>query len=214
MGQGDHEVMCRWMSADYCRMRGIEGVGIVELVYVGGLLRMGVGDSLLLPVWRSVGGGFTGKGESDVWVVCSRLNLGVQGENLTCWLTWVAAWLVVQCVWELVLFYGMGVEFKGEIFSNYYSRRVKWQQGVTAGTDLVCMFWSDHFILSHWCAQWWLPRQGGSAVVGDHCPEWECKVRLFSCDVVNILLKTNGRRGGRDRNSNFVGGVGRQRQKV
>ena len=63
-------------------------------------------------------------------------------------------------------------------------------------------------------AQWWLARQGGSAVVGDHCPEWECKVRLFSCDVVNILLKTNGGRGGRDRNSNFVGGVGRQRQKV
>ena len=39
-----------------------------ELVYVGGLLGMG-GDSLLLPVRRSVGGGFTGKGELDVWVV-------------------------------------------------------------------------------------------------------------------------------------------------
>ena len=32
--------------------------------------------------------------------------------------------------WELVLFQGMGVEFKGEITSNY-SRGVKWQQGVT-----------------------------------------------------------------------------------
>ena len=42
-------------------MRGIEGVRTVELVYVGGLLRMGV-SSLLLPVWRSVGDGFTGKG--------------------------------------------------------------------------------------------------------------------------------------------------------
>ena len=28
-------------------------------------------------------------------------------------------------LWELVLFYGMGVEFKGKIFSNY-SRRVNW----------------------------------------------------------------------------------------
>ena len=28
-------------SADSCRMWGIEGVGTVELVYVGGLLRMG-----------------------------------------------------------------------------------------------------------------------------------------------------------------------------
>ena len=32
-------------SADSCRMRGIEGVGTVELVFVGGLLRMG-GNSL------------------------------------------------------------------------------------------------------------------------------------------------------------------------
>ena len=39
-----------------------------ELVYVGGLLRMG-DDSLLVPVWRSVGDGFTGKGEPDVWLV-------------------------------------------------------------------------------------------------------------------------------------------------
>ena len=39
---------------------------------------------------------------------------------------------MVLVLWELVLFYRMGVEFKGEIFSNY-SRRVEWQQGVTAG---------------------------------------------------------------------------------
>ena len=56
------------MSADSCRMRRIEGVWTVELVYVAGQLRMG-GDSLLLPVWRSVGDGFTGNGESDEWVV-------------------------------------------------------------------------------------------------------------------------------------------------
>ena len=37
-------------------------------MYVGGLLRMG-DDSLLVPVWRSVGDGFTVKGESDVWLV-------------------------------------------------------------------------------------------------------------------------------------------------
>ena len=36
-------------SAASCRMRGIERVGMVELVYVDGLLRMG-GDSLLVPV--------------------------------------------------------------------------------------------------------------------------------------------------------------------
>ena len=55
-------------SADSCRMRKIEGVGTVVLVYVGRLLRMG-GDSLILPACRSVGDGFTGKGKSDVWVV-------------------------------------------------------------------------------------------------------------------------------------------------
>ena len=49
-------------SAGSCRTGEIEGVGIVELVCVGRLLRMG-GESLLLPVWRSVEGGFTGKGE-------------------------------------------------------------------------------------------------------------------------------------------------------
>ena len=27
------------------------------------------GESLLLPVWSSVGGGFIGKGELDAWVV-------------------------------------------------------------------------------------------------------------------------------------------------
>ena len=41
---------------------------MVELVYVSGLLMMG-GDSLLVPVWRSVGVGFTGKVESIVWLV-------------------------------------------------------------------------------------------------------------------------------------------------
>ena len=55
-------------SAPLCRMRGIEGVGTVQLVYAGGLLRMG-SDSLLMHLWRSVRVGFTGKGESDVRLV-------------------------------------------------------------------------------------------------------------------------------------------------
>ena len=54
-------------SADSRRIREIEGVGM-KLVYAGRLLRMG-GDSLLVLVWRSVGDGFTGKRESDVWLV-------------------------------------------------------------------------------------------------------------------------------------------------
>ena len=40
----------------------------MELLCVDGLLWMG-GESLPLPVWRSVGGGLTGKGELDPWVV-------------------------------------------------------------------------------------------------------------------------------------------------
>ena len=46
-------------------MREIEGAGTLQLVYFGSSLRMG-GDSLLMPVWRSFGDGFTGKRESDV----------------------------------------------------------------------------------------------------------------------------------------------------
>ena len=38
------------------------------MVYIGGLFRVG-SDYLLMLVWRSVEIGFTGKGESDVWVV-------------------------------------------------------------------------------------------------------------------------------------------------
>ena len=58
------------------------------------------GDSLLLPVRRSVGGEFTGKGESEVWVDCSRLNLGKQGEHLTCWLTWLAGESIERIVYR------------------------------------------------------------------------------------------------------------------
>ena len=55
-------------SADSCRTGEVEGVVTVELVCVSRLLRMG-GESLLLPVWRSVGGEFTGNEDLDAWVV-------------------------------------------------------------------------------------------------------------------------------------------------
>ena len=55
-------------SADSCRTVEVEGVATVELVCVARLLRMG-GESLLLLVWRSVGGRFTGKEELDACVV-------------------------------------------------------------------------------------------------------------------------------------------------
>ena len=55
-------------SADSCRMRGIEGVGMVELVFFGGLLTIR-GDSLLQSVWRPVGDRLTVQGELDVWIV-------------------------------------------------------------------------------------------------------------------------------------------------
>ena len=54
-------------SADSSKMRGIGGVGTMEPVLYGRRLWMG-GGSVLVPVWRSVGDGFTGKGELDLWV--------------------------------------------------------------------------------------------------------------------------------------------------
>ena len=60
-------------SAGSCSTGEVAGVGTVELVCVGGLLRM-CGESISLPVWRSVGGGLTGKGELDAWVVWTHLS--------------------------------------------------------------------------------------------------------------------------------------------
>ena len=48
---------------------------------------------------------------------------------------------VVLVLWELVLFYRIGVEFKGQIFWNC-SRGVKCKQGVTAGVGL-CVYVLD-----------------------------------------------------------------------
>ena len=70
-GGGGSQGYVQVTSADSCRMRGTEGMGTVELVYFGGLLRIN-DDSLLVPVWRSVGDVFTGKGNSDVWLVRAR----------------------------------------------------------------------------------------------------------------------------------------------
>ena len=67
MGEEDPEQV-QVTSADSWRMGRIERVGTVKLVHVGGLLMMD-GDSLQAPVWRSVGDEFTGRGESDVWLV-------------------------------------------------------------------------------------------------------------------------------------------------
>ena len=53
--------LCDGNVTGSCRTGEIEGVGTVELVCVDGLLRMG-GESLLLPVWKPVGGGFIGRG--------------------------------------------------------------------------------------------------------------------------------------------------------
>ena len=43
MGDGDVQVM----SAHSHRIRGVAGVGTIELVYVGGLFTMGGGSSIL-----------------------------------------------------------------------------------------------------------------------------------------------------------------------
>ena len=50
MGEGNHK------SADSCRMGEVEGVGLVELVCVGRLLRIGC-DFFVMPMCGSVGSG-------------------------------------------------------------------------------------------------------------------------------------------------------------
>ena len=58
---------------------------MVKLLFVGCLLSMD-GHSLLLPVWRSVGDGFTDKGELDVWVVRRGTSWkgNLHGTRMTC----------------------------------------------------------------------------------------------------------------------------------
>ena len=55
-------------SVGSCRRGEIEGVGTMHLCVLVHTVEMG-GESFLLPVWRSVGGGFIGKRELGAWVV-------------------------------------------------------------------------------------------------------------------------------------------------
>ena len=72
MGDGDH------LSADSCRMGEVEGVGMVELVCVGRLLRMGC-DSFVMPMCGSVGSGEPGSRMSYHGNILLRTNGGRRG---------------------------------------------------------------------------------------------------------------------------------------
>ena len=74
MGEGDHE------SADYCRMEEVEGVGTVELVCVGRLLRMGC-DSFAMPLCGSVGSGEPGSRMGYHGNILLRTSGGRRGRN-------------------------------------------------------------------------------------------------------------------------------------
>ena len=74
MGEGDHE------SADCCRMEEVEGVGTVELVCVGRLLRMGC-DSFVMPLCGSVGSGEPGSRMGYHGNILLRTNGGRRGRN-------------------------------------------------------------------------------------------------------------------------------------
>ena len=66
-GDGNHKVMWWWHQLTLAERGdwgcGNSGTGVFWRTVEDG------GESLLLPVWRSVGSGFTGKGEMDFWVV-------------------------------------------------------------------------------------------------------------------------------------------------
>ena len=72
MGKGYHE------SSDSCRMGEVEGVGMVELVCVGRLLRMGC-DSFVMPMCGSVGSGEPGSRMSYHGNILLRTNGGRRG---------------------------------------------------------------------------------------------------------------------------------------
>ena len=63
MGEGDHN------SAHSCRMGEVEGVGTVELVCVGILLRMSC-DSFIMPMCGSVGSGEPGSRLATMGTFC------------------------------------------------------------------------------------------------------------------------------------------------
>ena len=74
MREGDHE------SADCCRMGEVEGVGTVELVCVGRLLRMGC-DSFAMPLCGSVGSGEPGSRMGYHGNILLRTSGGRRGRN-------------------------------------------------------------------------------------------------------------------------------------
>ena len=74
MGDGDHQ------SADSCRMGEVEGVGMVELVCAGRLLRMGC-DSFIMSVCGSVGSGEPGSRMGYHGNILLRTNGGRRGRD-------------------------------------------------------------------------------------------------------------------------------------
>ena len=74
MGVGDHK------SASSCRMGEVEGVGTVELVCVGRLLRMGC-DSFVMPMCWSVGSGEPGSRMGYHGNIPLRINVGKGGRD-------------------------------------------------------------------------------------------------------------------------------------
>ena len=94
MGEGDHE------SADSCRIVEVEGVGTVELVCVGRLLRMGC-DSFVMPVCGSVRSGEPGSRMGYHRNILLRTNGGRRGRDrkpdfVTCVARIVSGWVVVE----------------------------------------------------------------------------------------------------------------------
>ena len=74
MGVGDHK------SANSCRIGEVEGVGTVELVCVGRLLRMGC-DSFVMPMCWSVGSGEPGSRMGYHGNILLRTNVGKGGRD-------------------------------------------------------------------------------------------------------------------------------------
>ena len=92
-GEGDHE------SADSCRMGEVEGVGTVELVCVGRLLRMGC-NSFVMRVCGSVGSGKPGSRMGYHGNFLLTINGGTIGRDrkfdfVACCARIVSGWVVV-----------------------------------------------------------------------------------------------------------------------
>ena len=94
MGEGDHE------SADSCKIVEVEGVGTVELVFVGRLLRVGCGSFVML-LCKSVRSGEPGSRMGYHRNILLRTNGGRRGRDrkpdfVTCSARIVSGWVVVE----------------------------------------------------------------------------------------------------------------------